>query len=75
MTISQMSQTEEVTSGAGGAMPRPPAHPYLDNIELRQRARELVARNRRTIAEIEDILLFDIQCAKQWRDARRGVWS
>jgi hypothetical protein len=51
-------------------------NPYLENLLLRQRSRELLARNRQLIDEIEDILLFDIQCAKGWRDARRGVsWS
>jgi hypothetical protein len=56
-------------------MPRPTAqdNPYIENLMLRQRARELVAQSRRIIDEIEDILLFDIQCAKNWRDARRGV--
>jgi hypothetical protein len=58
-------------------MPGPSAQsPYIENLLLRQRARVLVAQNRRIIDEIRDIVLFDIVAAKTWRDARRGVsWS
>jgi hypothetical protein len=77
-----MSQTEETTEGAGDRQcPGSPDqtiqnNPYIENLLLRQRSRELVAQSRRIIDEIEDILLFDIKAAKQWRDARRGVsWS
>jgi hypothetical protein len=77
--VSLMSQTEEVAEGAGCRQQCPghPAQTTLDlifeNIRLRQRSRGLVARNRRIINEINDLLVFDVACAKQWRDARRGV--
>jgi hypothetical protein len=72
--MSQPSE-EEVAGGAGDRQcPGSSAQsPYIENIALRQRARELVARNRQLMNEINDMLLFDVVAAKDWRHARRGV--
>jgi hypothetical protein len=42
-----------------------------ENAQLRQRSRELLAQTRLLVAEHQDILVLDVQCAKEWRMCRR----